>query len=174
MTHLLLRTWSTHEYGGGLDLGVVDLTPVVLDTIFRRHDALQRLLRSDGTLQTVSFLDHDCQYAEADVDDLIATIGQTDSFDERGWAIAPEGSALPVFKYQPIETARMELDATSVWWSCCPRDGDVDLISERVAVVAFKELYAGKSSRVRARSAGSKGGVVGNAQRSRRRNPQLL
>lgn len=171
MTHLLVRTWSTHEYGGGLDVGVVELTRVVLDTIFRRHDVLQRLLRKDGTLQTVSFLDHGCQYAEADVDGLIATIGEMDAFEDRGWAVVPEGFALPVFKYQPIETARMDLDATSVWWSCCPRDGDVDVITERVAVVALKELYAGKSSRIRARSAGSRGGVVGNAQRSRRRIP---
>jgi hypothetical protein len=174
MTHLLVRTWSTHEYGGGLDLGVVALTGVLVDTIVRRHDALQRLLREDETLQTVSFLDHECQYAEADVDYLVATIGQRDAFEDRGWAIAPEGFALPVFKYQPIETARMELDATSVWWSCCPKDGDVDVITERVAVVAFKELYAGKSARIRARSSGSRGGVVGKAERSRRRSPQPL
>ena len=156
MTQLGLRTWSTHEYGGGLDLGVVELAGDVLDMIFRRHALLKRLLRKEAALRTVSFLDEACRYIEADVDELVASIGQEHVFADQGWAICSEGVWLPELKFQRIETARMELDVTSVWWSCCPRHGDVDVVTERVAMVKLRELYAGKSSHARDRSARSR------------------
>jgi hypothetical protein len=155
MTSLFIRTWSTHEYGGGLDLGVVDLTDDVFDAVFRRHELFKGLKRKDSELRTISFQDDWCTYIAADVDDLVGKIGRTDVFDDQGWAIAPEGFALPEFEVQRIETARMELDATSVWWSCIPRYAEVDVMTERVAVVRLKELYAGKPSLGRVRLAAS-------------------
>ena len=109
--------------------------------ILGRHMELLRVQAAEPKLSSISFWNYDCSYVEADVDELLEAIGGESHFEDHGWVATPVGFAPPEFEERRVELDRMVLDAQSVWWTCHPRNVDMEVSTERIAVARIIELF---------------------------------
>jgi hypothetical protein len=164
--YLIFNTHSSNDhYNGDCDYAIVDLTPALAEQIRRRVALARQAGQQDDDLNELYFWGgtaefYDCELIEACEEAVAAAAHGPDpdqaardwlaDFEQRGYAVVPEGVDFAVHEAQRTEVDQMTVRCSpsshrpefEIAWTASPKHSDVYVTTSELPLKAMEALLA--------------------------------